>query len=131
MRNFMDLLVWKKAHVLTLRLYEATEEFPKKEMFGLTSQIRRSASSIGANLAEGCGRRGNAEMARFVRIAMGSASELEYHLLLAADLKYLDRKLYSEIQPNLAEVRSMLTGLLEAIDQELFRGKAKSAKAGG
>jgi four helix bundle protein len=73
---------------LTLDLYEITKSFPKEELYGLTSQIRRSCSSIPANIAEGCGRDGDAELARFLQIAMGSASELEYHLLLANDLAF-------------------------------------------
>ena len=79
MRNFKELKVWSAAHQLTLSLYQTTQTFPKQELFGLTSQIRRCSSSIGANLAEGCGRQGDGEMGRFVQIAMGSASELEYH----------------------------------------------------
>ena len=82
MRNYRDLLVWEKAHRLTLDIYKNTKVFPQDERFGLTSQVRRSASSIGANLAEGCGRRSDGEMARFVQIAMGSGAELSYHLLL-------------------------------------------------
>jgi four helix bundle protein len=80
MKDFRDLKVWEKAHELALACYRETNDFPKQEMFGLISQIRRSGSSIAANIAEGCGRRGNAEFHRFLQIAMGSASELEYHL---------------------------------------------------
>ena len=71
---------------MTLEVYKATQAFPKEERFGLTSQIRRASVSIGANLAEGCGRRSDGEMGRFVQIAMGSGAELSYHLLLAKDL---------------------------------------------
>jgi four helix bundle protein len=90
MRNYRDLEVWKHSHKLTLELYEASRKFPKEEMFGLTSQLRRAAISVGANLAEGCGRRTTAEFARFIRIAMGSASELDYHLLLCRDFQIPD-----------------------------------------
>jgi four helix bundle protein len=83
MQDFRDLRVWVLAHEVTLAVYRITAAFPREELFGLTSQIRRSAASIPANLAEGCGRNGNAEFARFCSIAMGSASELDYHLLLA------------------------------------------------
>jgi len=86
MRNYRDLQVWNKAHDLTLELYRVSRGFPREETYGLTSQLRRAAISIGANLAEGCGRRTSNELARFVRIAMGSASELDYHLLLCRDL---------------------------------------------
>jgi four helix bundle protein len=85
MRNYRDLLVWEKAHKLTLAVYKATLLFPK-ERYGLTSQIRRASASIAANLAEGCGRRSDGEMARYVQIAMGSGAELSYHFLLARDL---------------------------------------------
>src|ERR1017187_11021165 len=85
-----QLKVWQKAHQLTLAVYQITAPFPRSELYGLTSQLRRSCASIPANLAEGCGRNGDAELARFCSIAMGSASELEYHLLLARDLKLIE-----------------------------------------
>ncbi|HVP53260.1 MAG TPA: four helix bundle protein [Terriglobales bacterium] len=112
MRNYRELKVWQRAHQLTLDLHKATRSFPQYEQYGLTSQIRRAASSIGANLAEGCGRRGDAEFARFVLIAMGSASELDYHLLLARDLSFLPFKEYERLAAELAEIRRMLTSLL-------------------
>ena len=89
MEDFKKLKVWSKAHELTLWIYQRTRSFPKDEMYGLTSQIRRASASIGANIAEGCGRRSDAEMRRFIQIARGSASELEYHLLLANDLHFV------------------------------------------
>ena len=89
MQNFKSLKVWQKSHELTLAIYKATANFPKDELYGLTSQIRRACASIPANIAEGCGRTGKAELARFLQVAMGSASELEYHLLLAHDLGLL------------------------------------------
>src|SRR6516164_11165111 len=89
MKNYEELEVWHKAHALTVQLYRETESFPRSEMFGVTSQIRRAAGSIGANLAEGCGRWTDGELARFVQIAMGSASELQNHLRLARDLEFL------------------------------------------
>lgn len=89
MQDFRKLKVWRKSHDLTLEVYGSTATFPKEELYGLTGQIHRAASSVSANIAEACGRGGNAEFARFLRIAMGFASELEYHLLLARDLKLL------------------------------------------
>ena len=89
MQNFHELKVWQKAHQLTLAVYQTTATFPREELYGLSTQLRRSCSSIPANLAEGCGRNGAADFARFCTIAMGSASELEYHLLLARDLKLI------------------------------------------
>ena len=87
MKNFRELKVWEKAHLLTIDIYRITATFPKEEMYGLTSQIRRASSSIPANIAEGCGRGSDNDFRRFLQIAMGSASELEYHLLLAHDLE--------------------------------------------
>ena len=108
MRNFMDLRVWQEAHVLTLSVYQLTRRFPREELYGLTSQIRRSSSSIEANLAEGCGRRSDGELARFIQISMGSASELACHLLLARDLSLLCASDYSGLYDRLSRVRRML-----------------------
>src|SRR5713101_7207703 len=92
MRNYKDLQVWEKAHRLILAVYKGTQDFPKEERFGLTSQIRRSSASIAANLAEGCGRRSDGEMARFIQISMGSGAELSYHLLLARDSGFFEER---------------------------------------
>jgi four helix bundle protein len=100
---------------LTLAVYQATAAFPREELYGLTSQLRRASSSVGANLAEGCGRNGDAEFARFCSIAMGSASELEYHLLLARDLKLLQPADYDRLAPRATEVKRMLAGLLQKL----------------
>lgn len=115
MRNYEDLEVWRKAHALTIGLYRVTEGFPRAELFGLTSQIRRAAGSIGANLAEGCGRWGDVEFARFVRIAMGSASELQNHLRLAKDLQLLSEQDYRAALKDLTSVRQMLTAFLQTL----------------
>jgi four helix bundle protein len=111
MRNYKDLLVWQRAHRLTLAIYKATEAFPKDERFGLTSQIRRASSSIAANLAEGCGRRSDGEMGRFVQIAMGSGAELSYHLLLSHDLGILGLQEFSRLSSDVEEVMRMLSAL--------------------
>ena len=92
MRDFKQLKVWRKSHNLTLQAYKVTEAFPREETYGLTSQIRRASSSIPANIAEGCGMDGNAQFARFLQISMGSATELEYHILLARDLGLIDAR---------------------------------------
>jgi len=110
-QDFHDLQVWQKAHEVTLAVYRITSAFPRSEIFGLTRQMRRAASSIGANLAEGCGRGGRAEFAHFCSIAMGSASELEYHLLLARDLKLIKPEDYNDLSPRVIELKRMLTGL--------------------
>lgn len=107
-RDFVKLQVWHKAHALTLRIYEATRRFPADERFGLTSQMRRSAASVPANIAEGCGRGGEAELARFLQIAQGSGSELGYHLLLARDLGFLKEEIANELISLSREVTRML-----------------------
>ncbi len=118
MRNFRELKVWEKAHQLTLSVYKATKIFPKEELYGLTSQMRRSCASIPANIAEGCGRKGSAELARFLQIAMGSASELEYHLLLAYDLDLLEGKNYESLSSKLTEIKRMLTAFIQKLNAE-------------
>ena len=115
MKDFRDLQVWQKAHQLTLTVYRLTASFPQTERYGLTSQLRRSSASVAANLAEGCGRNGDAELARFCSIAMGSASESEYHLLLARDLKLLKVTDYAELTQQTTEVKRMLTGLIQKL----------------
>jgi len=119
MRNYRDLQVWEKAHKLTLVIYRGTQDFPKEERFGLTSQIRRSAASIAASLAEGCGRRSDGEMARFIQISMGSGAELSYHLLLARDLGFLKNAEYSKLDDDLGEVMRMLSSLSKKIRNAL------------
>ena len=115
MKGFRELNVWKKAHQLTLKTYKATTTFPRDEIYGLTSQIRRSAVSIPANIAEGCGRNGDAELARFLQIAMGSASELEYHFLLARDLNLLNTSNYDQLTNEVIDVKRMLTSFIKKL----------------
>jgi four helix bundle protein len=115
-RDFRELQVWRKAHDLTLDLYKATKRFPLDEKFGLQSQIRRCSASIGANIAESCGRRGNGELHRFLQIASGSGSELEYHLLLSRDLGYLLETEYEQLAKQTVEVRRMLNILIQRVD---------------
>ena len=118
MKDFHELKVWQKAHQLTLAVYQITATFPREERYGLTSQLRRCSSSIPANLAEGCGRNGDAEFARFCSIAMGSASELEYHLLLAKDLKLIKPQDHAELSQKATELKRMLTGLHKKLKAE-------------
>ena len=117
-KDFRELKVWQKAHELTLAVYRVTATFPREELYGLTSQIRRACSSIAANLAEGCGRNGDAEFARYCSIAMGSASELEYHLLLARDLKLIKPNDYEELAPRATELKRMLTALMQKLNAD-------------
>lgn len=115
MEDFKDLRVWTKAHELTLAVYQKTRSFPKEEMYGLTSQLRRASASVGANIAEGCGRRSDAEMRRFVQIARGSANEVEYHLLLARDLELLHAGGHKELEAKVLEIQRMLASLAQSL----------------
>jgi four helix bundle protein len=115
LKDFRKQKVWQKGHRLTLEVYKVTEGFPKDELYGLTAQIRRSCASIPANIAEGCGREGEAELARFFQIAMGSASELEYHLLLARDLKFLDDHDYKRLSGGTTEIKQMLSSFIKKL----------------
>jgi four helix bundle protein len=109
------LQVWRKAHELTLACYRDTRGFPREENFGITSQIRRCSASIAANIAEGCGRRGDAEFHRFLQIAMGSVSELDYHLLLSRDLTYLPKEGYDDLSGQVLELKRMLVALAKKV----------------
>ena len=117
-KDFRQLKAWGKAHRLTLEIYQATVNFPRAEAYGLTSQIRRAGASIGANLAEGCGREGDAEFGRFCRMARGSASELEYHLLLAKDLGLLEAVEHQKLAEQTTEIKRMLTALIQKLNAE-------------
>ena len=119
MKDFREFKVWHKAHELTLAVYQITKGFPRDELYGLTSQIRRACSSIPANIAEGCGRLGDAEFHRFLQICLGSANELEYHLLLAKDLDYLKAEKYQELHNQLIEIKRMLVSLTQKIRTEM------------
>jgi four helix bundle protein len=112
MRDFRQIKVWAKAHQLTLEIYKATAQFPREELYGLTSQLRRSSASIPANIAEGFGRGGNAELARFLQMGMGSAYEVEYHALLARDLHFINGNTYDRLKEQIVEVKRMLAALL-------------------
>jgi four helix bundle protein len=114
-KDFKELRVWAESHKLTLQLYQVTRGFPREEIYGLTSQIRRAAASIPANIAEGCGRRSDGELTRFLQIARGSASELEYHLLLSRDLKFILEGEFEELTSKLVEVQRMLTALVQRV----------------
>jgi four helix bundle protein len=109
---------------MTIGVYKATKEFPREELFGITSQMRRAASSIGANIAEGTGRRSDGELTRYLHIARGSAAELEYHLLLARDLDLLSIAKFDLLRRQVDEVQRMLTSLIQQVQPVL---RAKSA----
>jgi len=107
-RDFHKGKAWGRAHALTLDIYPATARFPDHERFGLVSQMRRAAASIPTNIAEGCGRETQSELNRFLQIAAGSASEIEYQLLLARDLNYLPSESYAAISSEVVEIRRMI-----------------------
>jgi four helix bundle protein len=115
MQNFRNLKVWEKAHNLTLDVYASSRTFPREEIYGLTSQMRRASASIGANIAEGCCRKGDLDMGRFLQIAIGSASELEYHCLLARDLDLLGSTDYERLTSEVVEVKRMLASLMHRL----------------
>ena len=108
MQDFRNLKVWQKAHSLTLDVYRKTKTFPTDERYGLTAQLRRSCASVPANLAEGCARGGDLEFARFVNIALASASETDYRLLLARDLSYFDEAAYRSLFEQVSEAKRTL-----------------------
>jgi len=112
-QDYRKLKVWERSHQLTLAIYRVTSRFPKDELYGLTSQIRRACASIPANITEGCGRSGNAELTRFLHIVMGSASEVDYHLLLARDLNFVNSGTYEQLANELSEVRRMLNMFIQ------------------
>ena len=116
MKDFRDLKVWAKAHGFVLDVYRESRGFPADERFGLTAHIRRSASSITSNIAEGCGRETDKDFARFLTIAAGSASETEYQLLLARDLGYLPAGAHSTLNTKVNEVKRMLNSLIQTLN---------------
>ncbi len=115
MQDFRKLRVWEKAHNLTLDIYRATKCFLRDEMYGLTSQMRRAAVSIGSNIAEGSCRKGDADFGRFLQMAAGSASEVEYQLLLARDLNLLETPDWVRLSEEVVDVKRMLTSLLQKL----------------
>jgi four helix bundle protein len=118
MKDFRTLDVWRKAHDLTLAVYTITKTFPKEELYGLTSQMRRASSSIATNIAEGCGKRTDADFARYLQNAFGSANELEYLLLLAFDLQFLKKADFEVLSNNTIEVKKMLAAFLRKLNAD-------------
>ncbi|MEP1151270.1 MAG: four helix bundle protein [Balneola sp.] len=118
MKNFRDLKVWEKSHKVALKVYMLTKDFPKEETYGLVSQMRRSASSIPTNIAEGCGRGSDSQFAYFLNIALGSASELEYQIILSKDLRFINDENCQAILDDLIEVKKMLSKLYKAVGRK-------------
>ncbi len=115
MQNYKDLKVWERAHLFTVRIYECSKTFPKEEMYSLTNQLRRSASSIPANIAEGCGKSTQNDFATYLHISLGSANEAEYFLLLSKDLSYLRQEIYDDLYKIINEVKAMLISLISKV----------------
>ena len=109
------MLVWQRCHAITLEIYQHTKLFPKEELFGVTSQMRRAASSMTANISEGCGRDGDAELKRYLTIALGSACELDYFILLAGDLGYLQPNDRTALAAEILKIRRMLGGVIKKL----------------
>ena len=120
--DFTKLDVWGKAHQMTLRVYQATQEFPQKERYRLTDQLCRSASSIPANVAEGSGRNTLKEYMQFLYVARGSIAETKYHLILSKDLGYLSSDRFSELVEGYNEVGKMLNGLIKSLKERDANG---------
>jgi four helix bundle protein len=121
--DYKKLEVWQAAHKVACEVYRETANFPKTEAYGLTSQLRRAAASIPANIAEGCGRRGDAEFSRFVRISLGSATELEYHLLLSHDVGFLSALPHESLSAQVLRIQGMLAGLNRALKKRHIKSR--------
>lgn len=118
MRDFRKLSVWQKSHQLTLAIYKSITFYPKEEMYGLTNQMRRSAVSVPSNIAEGCGRNTQSQLAHFLNIGMGFASELEYQLILSKDLGFINDQIFKEQTNQVTEVKRMLTSLHQKVSSD-------------
>ena len=115
MKDFRKLIVWEKAHQLTLKIYKVTELFPREELYGLTSRIWRACVSIPTNIAEGCVRSSDADFSRFLYIALGSTSELEYLMMLAKDLNFIKSELNTELNNEIDEIKKMLISMIQKL----------------
>nr|WP_317632061.1 four helix bundle protein [uncultured Flavobacterium sp.] len=116
MRDYKKYTIWEKSHLLVLDIYKTTKLFPKDELFGLISQMRRSSSSIPTNIAEGAGRKGDKEFCRFLYIAYGSANELEYQIILSKDLNYIDTEISNSLIFKIEEIKKMLNKLISTLE---------------
>ena len=127
-KAFKKLIVWKRAHTLTLAIYRLSDKFPRQEMFGLTSQIRRSSASVGANIAEGYGLGSAGNYLRHLKIAVGSLAETEYHIELAHDLAYISTEDYLRLSELIREVGYLLSRLKTAIEHNTHQKPQKLQK---
>ena len=122
--DYKKLKVWQVAHEVACDIYKETASFPSRECYGLTAQLRRSAVSVPANIAEGSGRHGDAEFSRFVRISLGSATELEYHLLLCRDIGLLSGSIHSQLSEKVLRIQAMLARLYRVLKRRHSRARS-------
>lgn len=115
-QGYRSLIVWQKAYLFTLEIYRITKKFPKEELYGLTSQLRRAASSVPVNIAEGYGRSSTKEYLQFLSIARGSIFEVETLLLIVRDLGYMDQQEFGKLEQNQKEIARMLHGLKKSLN---------------
>lgn len=119
MVDYRNYKVWQKAHLLVIEVYQITDTFPKKEQFGLVSQMNRAVVSIPTNIAEGCGRETQKELIRFLYISSGSAHELEYLVMLSKELNFINQEQFNTISAKIEEIKKMLASLINKIKQDL------------
>ncbi len=117
MKEYKNLEVWKRAHRMTIDIYQLTKSFPKEEQYGLTSQLRRAMASVSTNITEGCGRNSQREFSRFLQISGGSASEVEYLILLTRDLKFIKESEYQKFVKEIISIQKMLHALIKMIHE--------------
>ena len=123
MKDYRKVKVWGKSHILVKDLYYATSKYPKEELFGITSQLRRACSSIPTNIAEGCGRSSDADFRRFLYIAFGSANEVEYLIFLSYELNYLHRSQFIDYNNKIVEIKKMLAGMIKTLTADIINNK--------
>ena len=118
MRDFKKYEIWQLSHAFTLRIYSSTSLFPKDELYGITSQIRRASSSIPTNISEGCGKNSDKEFNQFLNIALGSASETEYSIILSRDLNYIDTETFEILEKEINIIKSKIYKLKQILIQQ-------------
>lgn len=118
MRDFKKYDIWQLSHSFTLEIYKITSDFPNEEIYGLTSQIRRVSASIPTNISEGCGRNSDKEFNQFLNIALGSANETEYLLILSKDLNYITSEIFESLEKDINQIKSKIYKLKQILNQQ-------------
>lgn len=118
MRDFKKYDIWQLSHSFTLEIYKITSDFPNEEIYGLTSQIRRASASIPTNISEGCGRNSDKEFNQFLNIALGSANETEYLLILSKDLNYITSEIFESLEKDINQIKSKIYKLKQILNQQ-------------